>query len=263
MENVRKRVDVRLISKWEGRYNMQSLIAKPNFHSRTIFNENFVAVEFKRTEILLDKPIYVGFCVLDLSKTIMYDFHYNFMLPTFGLDNLNLLYMDTDSFLYEVKCEDFYQHIKDNISWFDTSDYDPENKYGIPQENMKKLGCFKDEVSGLIITRFVGLRSKMYAVQVMFKDFKKKSKGVQSNIVEREITFDDYLDCLMNNRTQTRTQCLIRPKAHKVQTIQQSKIALSPHDNKLYVLEDGCSTLAWGHYKIPHHKKNDAELMES
>ena len=91
LENTRKHVDVKLVQRWEKRYGAENYIAKPNFHNLTIFDENFIAVQLERTEVKMNKPIYVGLSILDLSKTLMYRFHYEFMKLKIG-DKLKLLY---------------------------------------------------------------------------------------------------------------------------------------------------------------------------
>lgn len=111
MENERKRVDVKLVNKWSGRYGAEALIARPNFHSRTIFDEDLVAVQLARTEIVIRKPIYVGLAVLDISKTLIYDFHYSYMRQRVG-DKSKLLYTDTDSLIYEIQGINMYRQIR-------------------------------------------------------------------------------------------------------------------------------------------------------
>ncbi|XP_043465724.1 uncharacterized protein LOC122500722 [Leptopilina heterotoma] len=256
MENVRKHVDVKLVTKWNGRYGAEALISKPNFHSRSIFNENLVAIELRKTEILMNKPIYIGFSVLDLSKMLIYDFHYDYMLKKYG-KSCKLMYTDTDSLIYELKCDDIFADMREDIHKFDTSDYPKDNIYNIPQANNKILGLMKDECSGKIITEFVGLRSKMYSIRVNGQDFTKKAKGVKASVVKKDIEFDDYIDCLHNYSIQMRTQHVIRSRLHKVETVKQIKVALSPMDNKRYLLPESSDTLAWGHYKI---KRNDDEV---
>jgi hypothetical protein len=126
-ENVEKHIDVRLCTTWSPRpgtrqLSASKLVAMPNFNSVSILDENFVAVQMNKLSVELDRPIYVGFSVLELSKTLMYSFHYDYMLPTFEQENLNLLYSDTDSMIYQVKNVDFYETIKPDINdWFDTS----------------------------------------------------------------------------------------------------------------------------------------------
>lgn len=161
-----------------------------------------------------------------------------------------MLYTDTDSFIYEVKCPNIYADMKEDIHKFDTSDYPLSNMYGIPQANKKVLGLMKDECNGKIITEFVGLRSKMYSVRVNGQDFLKKAKGVKAGVVKKEIEFSDYIDCLQNVKTQSRTQYVIRSRLHNVETLKQCKIALSPYDDKRFLLPDSTDTLAWGDYRI-------------
>ncbi|XP_043479662.1 uncharacterized protein LOC122509562 [Leptopilina heterotoma] len=266
MENVRKRVDVKLVTKWEGRYGAEALISKPNFHTRAIFNENLVAVELNKTEVLMNKPIYIGLSVLDISKTLIhFYFHYKYMRNKYG-KNCKLLYTDTDSLIYKIKCTDIYSDMKADICKFDTSDYPADNIYGIPQANKKVLGLIKDECNGRIITEFVGLRSKMYSIRVDGEDFMKKAKGVKTVVVKKSISFDDYMYCLKNIKIQTRVQYSIRSKLHNVYTLKQTKIALSPYDDKRYLLENSTDTLAWGHYKIKNDENdcdnNDVVMLE-
>ena len=142
LENTRKHVDVKLLQRWENRYGVEDYISKPNFHNLTIFDENFVAVQLERTEVKMDKPIYIGLSVLDLSKTLMYRFHYEFMKPKIG-ENLKLLYMDTDSFIYEITDFNIYEIMRDNIHEFDTSDLRENNQFGLPRANKKVLGLMK------------------------------------------------------------------------------------------------------------------------
>ena len=250
MENVRNRVDVKLITQWEGRYGAEAMIAKPNFHSRSIFSNNLIAVELRKLEVKFYKPIYVGMCILDISKTCLYEFHHEYMSPLYR-DKCRVMYTDTDSLIYHIECEDVYENMKRDVCKFDTSDYAADNAYGIPLVNKKVPGLMKDENNGSIMTEFVGLRAKMYALRVDGKKDTKKVKGVKSNVVARTITFDDYTRCLNEEIEMTRQQSCIRSKLHKVYTIRETKIALSPHDDKRYIVPETTKTLPWGHYKIP------------
>lgn len=250
MENVRKHSVVKLVTKWLGRYGAEALISNPKFKSSTIFNENLIAVELNKSEIYFNKPIYVGMCILDLAKTTIYSFHYDYMVPKFN-SNCTICYTDTDSLIYEITCSDLYEVIKhDCHAHFDTSDYTPNNIWNIPLINKKVLGMMKDENNGKIMTEFIGLRSKMYAVRVDGKDKIKKSKGVKRNIVKNRITFDDYVDCLNSNINKVISQNLILSKKHKMNSITQIKVALSAHDDKRFLLHDTYETLPWGHFSI-------------
>ncbi|KYN30345.1 hypothetical protein ALC57_00191 [Trachymyrmex cornetzi] len=250
MENVRNHIDVKLLTKWDGLYGAEAMIAKPNFHSRSIFAENLIVVELRKLEVKFNKPIYVGMCIFDISKVCLYEFHYDYMLPLFH-DKCKIMYTDTDSLIYRIECNDAYESMKRDIARFDTSDYPADNAYGISLANKKVPGLMKDENNGTIMTEFVGLRAKMYTVRVDGKKDIKKAKGVKSNVVARTITFDDYTRCLNEEIGMTRRQSCIRSKLHEIYTISESKIALSPYDDKRYVVPDSTETLPWGHWRVP------------
>ncbi|CAH1110639.1 unnamed protein product [Psylliodes chrysocephalus] len=250
MENIRKHRVVKLVRQWEGRYGAKNLIASPRFHSRTIFDIDLMAIELRKSEIKFNKPLYIGMAILDISKTCMYEFHYNFMLPKLG-DNCKIMYTDTDSFIYEIKCNDLYEEIiKTNINMFDTSDYAPNNIYNVPLCNKKVPGLMKDEANGNIITHFVGLRSKMYSYKLDNKKITKKAKGIKHCIIKNKISFEDYVECLNQENNKTVSQCIIRSYAHNVFSVNQSKIALSSFDDKRYRIKNSINTLPWGHYRL-------------
>ena len=248
MENIRNRVDVKLVNTQE---KLRKLVAKPNYKNQNIFSENLVSVHMKKVKLTMNKPVYLGMCILDLSKTIMNDFHYDYIKPKYG-DKAKLLITDTDSLLYEIETEDFYKDISGDVKdRFDTSDYPENHPSGIPTgENKKVLGMFKDEAAGKIIKEFVGLRSKLYSFVMDEGGETKKCKGIKRNVVENSITHEDYKTCLRTGKEQLRRHNILRRYQHEVYTEEVSKVALSAQDDKRYILEDGIHTLAWGHYKI-------------
>lgn len=152
MQDVRRHVDVKLVNKWEGRYGAQALIAKPNFHSYSIFEENLVAIQLTRTEIKMRMPIYVGFSILDISKTCLYRFHYDYMRENIGEDFYELCYTDTDSLIYLIREKNIYEIMKRDIHEFDTSTYPQPNRFNIPCANKAIPGLMKDENNGSIFT---------------------------------------------------------------------------------------------------------------
>ena len=242
IENLRKRQNVRVVDK---RKTALSLSKKPNFESVTIFDKNLIAVHMQKTEIYFNKPVYVGQAILDLSKTLMFDFHYNYIKPKYG-SKAELLFTDTDSLMYEIQTKDFYKDIAPDIeAKFDTSAYPPDHSSGIPVGiNKKVIGMFKDEVEGKQITHFIGLRPKLYSFKVEDGKDKKKCKGVKKSVVEKEITFDHYYNCLFSGEKEMRTMKVIQSENHDIYSKEVNKIALSCGDNKRKVLEDKVHTLA-------------------
>ena len=248
MENIRNRVNIKLVDTGE---QFKKLAAKPNYESRKIFNENLVSVHMKKTSLTMNKLVYLGMSILDLSKTLMFDFHYKYIKPKYGKE-AKLLFTDTDSFLYEIQTEDFYKDISGDVKdRFDTSDY-PKNHPSVIVTgiNKKVLGMFKDEAAGKNITEFVGLRAKLYSYKMEEGKENKKCKGIKKAVVEKSITHEDYKTCLETGKEQLRRQNIIRSYEHTLYTEEINKIALSAADDKRYLLKDSFDTLAWGHYKI-------------
>jgi hypothetical protein len=248
MENIENRVDIRLVS---SREEGLSLSAKPNYDRTTIFDENLIAVHMKRTTLKYNKPIYLGFCILDLSKITMYSFHYNFIRRKFK--DAKLLFTDTDSLMYDIKTEDFFEDIAGDLDLFDTSNYPREHKY-YSVKNKKVIGKFKDEAGSKIIEEFVGLRSKLYSYRMFGLDSNKlvdhkKCKGVKKSVVKNEITHDDYKDCLFSRKEQYRKMNIIRSHTHDIYSEEINKVALSADDDKRIIRGDQINTYAYGHFK--------------
>ena len=243
IENLRKRQSIKVV---DNRKDALKEIKKPNFERATIFSKKLVACHMQKPEIYFNKPIYVGQAILDLSKKLMFEFHYNYIKPMYGF-KAELLFTDTDSLMYEIQTEDFYKDITDDVeAKFDTSAY-PEggHKSGIPVgKNKKVIGKFKDEVSGNQITHFIGLRPKLYSYIVEDGKTEKKCKGIKKSVVSKGIKFEDYYDCLFTGKKQMRTMKTFQSKNHDIYSTEVNKIALSCEDNKRKVLEDKIHTLA-------------------
>ena len=184
IENIRKRQNIILI---DDRKKAAKLTSRPNFDRATIFDRNLIAVHMKKTEVYFNKPVYVGQAILDLSKTLMFDFHCSYIKKKYK-DKAELMFTDTDSLLYQIHTDDFYRDIShDILEKFDTSDYPSDHSSGIPTGvNKKVIGMFKDEVAGRQITKFVGLRPKLYTFKIEDGSLTKKCKGVKKNVVKRE-----------------------------------------------------------------------------
>ena len=184
MENVRNRINFRLISSEEQAFNIRNQLIR-----YTVFNENLVGVHLAKQCVKLNKPIFIGQCVLDQSKYLMNDFHYNKMLPYFTKDNLDLLFTDTDSLCYHIKNKDPFEYMLNNKDLFDLSNYDKDNVLYDPANN---IGKFKHECPNEQITDFIGLRSKMYSYKTEDNKPHKRCKGIKKCIIE-EIEHTDMI----------------------------------------------------------------------
>ncbi|KAK3099927.1 hypothetical protein FSP39_011908 [Pinctada imbricata] len=252
MENLRKRVDIQLV---HHNKKLLKLSAKPGFKSFKIFNEDLASVELQKTKLVLNRPIYVGFSVLELSKVLMYDFHYHYVKPKYG-SRAQLCFTDTDSLCYDIHTEDIYADMKESQHLFDFSEY-PKDHYLYSTENKKVIGKMKDECQGHIMKEFVGLKPKMYSFTFQKKidetihcEEKKRAKGVSKAVVKYNIHHDKYRDCLLNEEYKMESMVSFRSYNHHIYTIKLNKTSLNPYDDKRYILGDGVNTLAHGHRKI-------------
>ena len=183
VENSRNRVGIKLVN---NRKQAEKLSAKPNFYHCNILSEDLAAIHVKKTKLVFNKPVYLGMCILDLSKTLMFDFYYNYIKQKYG-DKAKLLFTATDSLMYEIQTGDFYKDISADVKHrFDTSDYPPNHPSGLPSGfNKKVLGMFKDEAGGKVIDKFVGLRAKLYSYKMLEGEESKKYKGVKNRWLKR------------------------------------------------------------------------------
>ena len=243
MENLRKRSNIQLETDPE---HLLKLTRQPMYVSSKIFDENLVGVQMKKKRLVLDKPSYVGFSILDLSKTLMYDFHYNYIRKKYP--DAKLLFTDTDSLFYHIKAEDIYSDFYKDKERFDNSDY-PKSSEFFFAENKKVIGKFKDEAAGDPITEFVGLKSKMYSYKTENKE-NKTAKGVKKNVIKSELSLSDYRDTLQKCNTMRDKMRTIRSEYHQISSYQINKVSLSPFDDKRYILDDGISSYAYGNFNI-------------
>ena len=158
MENFRKRVSVKLVNNEK---DYVKYVSRPTFVSQKILDKNLVAIHKVKPVLLLNKPIHVGFCVFDLSKLLMYDWHYNYFVKKF---DCSLCFTDTDSLVYEIRgVDNVYEKVSEDKDLFDFSDYSKESKF-YDNSNKKVIGKMKDGMSGEVISEFVGLKSKIYSL---------------------------------------------------------------------------------------------------
>ena len=245
MENLRKRVDVRLVTDEK---KLLKLASKPTYVSSKIFNENLVAVHKIKETLTLNRPAYVGMCILDLSKMLMYDFHYNYIKKKYG-DKAILLFTDTDNLTYEIQSGDVYKDFWNDKDKFDNSDY-PESSPYFDKTNKKVIGKFKDEATGVPICEFVGLRSKMYSYIKDNQKGGKTAKGIKKNIIKNDINHENYRDTLFNNKQMHHKMKTIRSQNHQLGSYEINKVSLSCFDDKRYILENGIKSYAYGHHLI-------------
>jgi len=283
MENVKNRINYQLKSDLK---KAKKLVNKINCKNVDIISEDLVGIEMEKTTVTLNKPIYCGFSILELSKTLMYDFHYNHIKKKYG-DKAKLLFTDTDSLCYEIESEDFYKDIISDIDLFDTSNF-PKDHFLFSEENKKVIGKMKMEEAEIgIIREFVGLRPKMYSLDISneyaLKIEEDKLKYLINNNVEQEkidesiekiekykksnyyekktakgvkkceiknITHEKYKKCLFDEENTYVTMNNIRSFKHNIYTIEQKKTALSYDDDKRIRKENKIETYAIGHKDI-------------
>ena len=147
VQNDRKDRDIKLVTT-EAKRN--KLASEPNYHSTKCISKHLLVMEMKKTEVKMNKPIYLGQAVLDLSKTLMFEFWYDNLKPKYG-DKIKLCYTDTDSFIMHIKTDDFYKDISADVDkWFDTSNFNKNDNRPLEiGKNKKLLGKFKDELGGM------------------------------------------------------------------------------------------------------------------
>ena len=188
MENLRKRISVKLVNNSK---DYVRCISKPSFVSQKVFSKNFVAIHEIKPVLTFNKPVYVEFSILDLSKLLIYEFHYKYIKSKF---DAKLLFTDIDSLVYEIKTEDVYADFYGDKNLFDFSDYPLSSKF-FDAANKKVIGKMKDEFKGKIISAFVGLKSKMSSLISVDDEDVVKAKGVNKKIQHKE-----FVDVLFNKK---------------------------------------------------------------
>ena len=239
MENLRKRMNVKLVNNGK---DYIKLMSRPTFVSQKIFGKHFVAIHKIKPVLLLNKPIYVGFSILELSKLLMYDIHYNYFKKKY---DATLLFTDTDSLMYEIKSiSDIYENIYLNKGLFHFCNYLRKSKF-YNDSNKNVNGEMKDELGGKLISEFIGLKSKIYSLITVGDEEKIRAKGINVKLRHSE-----FFDVLFNKK-------VIRHNMKRTQSIRDRlgpydvyKVSLSCFDDKRYILDNGIDTLAYFHQDI-------------
>ena len=246
MENIRKHRNIELVMTEE---KYLHTVMKPNFKSGVLFGENLMGCEMGKIKVVMNKPVYLGQAILDLSKIVMYEFHYDYMVPKYSLEKLKLCYMDMDSLVYDIKTEDFYEDIANDVeARFDTSGYSITDFRLLPISlNKKVIGLMKDELGGKIMTDFVALRPKLCSYKKLDGSEDKKCKGIKKCVVKKTLTFEDFKICLFSDSTEYRSQLMFRSSKHEVHTTEVNKVSLNRDDDKRISRKDSISTFVRGH----------------
>ena len=243
MENIRKHREIKLVTTDKKR---SKLVSEPNYHTISVISEYLSIIEMKKTKVKMNKPIYLGLSILEISKTLMYEFWYDYMKPKYNND-VKLCYMDTDSFIMNIKTNDFYEDIASDVeNRFDTSNYEV-NRPLPTGKNKKIIGLMKDELGGKIITEFVALRPKTYLFVTDDGKEDKKAKGTKKCIIKKMIKFNDYKKCLLYDEVILKSQQRFISKKHDVYTENINKIALSNNDDKRIVSSNKISSYPYGY----------------
>ena len=221
--------------------------SRTTYITHKMFGKDYAAIHEIKPILMLNKSIYVGFTVLELSKWLMYDFHYNFIKKNF---NAKLLFTDKDSLAYEIKLENVYEEFFKWKDLFDFSNYSKQSKF-FDDANKKVIGKMKVEFGGVIATEFVGLKSKMYSIKKIDGKESNTAKGV--NIATE---LNEFKDVLFNKKIIRHKMKRIQAKKHKIGTYKIDKISLSCFHDKRYILDDEIHTLAYFHKDSDNQKEH-------
>ena len=261
-ENLRKRQDVKIVT---GQKEAERLVAKPNYNSFTIISPNATMVKLDKTSIYWDRPSFVGQTILNLFKLEMFKFHYQQIVPFYtrnGHCRAKLLFTDTDSLCYHIETEDVYADIRLRPDLYDFSNF-PKDHPNYSKTNEKVLGKMKDETGGVPSKEFVGLRSKMYSLLLSDGTDKTTAKGVKTSYVKKHMKHDLYKKCLFTKQPTTASFTIFQSHNHQIQTVDVTKVALSPYDDKRFLLENTYQTLAYGHRRIKQISPSAAAAMKA
>ena len=246
IEDKRKHLNIKMalnqnqVSKW---------VQKPNFEHFQILNENVAIIKMLKAHVKLDKPIAIGFTVLEYSKHYMYSLHYK-LFKDYYKNNIQLIYTDTDSLIYEIQTDKYYDDLKNYFApIMDFSNFDKSHPL-FSEKNKKLIGYLKSEYGEKNMNEFVGLKSKLYSILYDEISNKKTAKGLQKTILNKHINHQLYRDVILDNKLFSSSMNRIQSKEHRLQTIELTKLIFQPFDDKRYILEDGINTVPFGHYSI-------------
>lgn len=261
MENVRNRCNIKLVLDEE---KAQKLTNKPTLKTAPeLIGEELYLFEMNKETITLDKPIYVGIAILNISKYLMYDFFYNTLRVKYP--SCRLLYTDTDSFVFEVFTDDLYKDIEDDLTlreYFDFSNY-PKDHPLYDEKNKKVVGKFKDETQSKIIKECIALKAKQYYIGVdteIEKDKEKKTgKGIKKAVLNN-IEQSRYFNAIFHNNDEKKMiynekMTFIRSQKHTINTVTINKVCITSFDDKKTILDDNTEQISFGHWRLEKMKQ--------
>ena len=229
-EDVRKHQDVRIV---KNDRKVKRFVAKPQYNQHVIYEEDMAAIQLKKTLVHLNKPRYVGMSILDISKLLMYQYHYKYLMQKYP--EAKLLFTDTDSFCHWIPTEtNVYDDMYKDKEQFDFSNY-ADGDVHFNDDNNLVPGKMKDEMGGDLILEFVGLRSKMYSILNYNGLNKKTAKGVISEVKKKQITHEDFKNSLFEEIQSMHKGVKIVQDRHKLYTADVSKVTLSPFNDKKWI----------------------------
>ena len=235
--------DIKLVATDKRR---NQLASETNYHTTKYFPENLMAIEMKKAEVKMNKPVYLGMLISGVSKTLMYEFWYDYVKWDYQ-NKAKLCYTDTGSFIIHIKTKDFCEDIANDVEkWFEISNYDENNKRPLQIGNNKKvIGLFKAELGRKIIKEFIGLRAKTY-VYLRDNGEHEKTKGIKKCVIKRRLMFENYADSLFNDKIILKLQQQFKSDYHNVCIKQINKISLSSNDDKRMQTFDKITTYPYG-----------------
>ena len=236
MGNVRKHRDIKLVTNEEKRIK---LVSELSYHIAKQFSQKLLAIEMKKTKVKMNKPVYLGMSILDITKTLMYEFSYDYVKTKYK-EKARLCYTYTDSFVIHIFTEDFFEDINNDVErWFDTSNYDKNDKRPLQiGVNKKVIGMFKDELGGKIMKEFCALRAKTYAYLMDDDIEKKKAKETKKFIIKRRLMFENYKD------SSSSSHIILRSQRNYIEEV--NKIAVNSNDDKRLQPFDKVTTYSYG-----------------
>ena len=240
MENMRKRIKIRITKTPK---DFIKYASRPTYINHDIFGKRLVAIHEKKELLTVNKSIYVGCTVLELSKLEMHEFNFHFMKG--NVRSFEVLYTDTGSFIYEIIGEDFYEIMHENKEFFYLNNYPKNGKY-FCIDNKKVLGKMKGEYGEKTIYEITALKSKMYSIRDANSNVKSVHKGHNSSV-----KYEEFKDTHSNKNVIRHKMRGIKSKKHQLVTYESNKTSLSVFDDKRYILFDGINTLPYGHKDIP------------